>query len=335
MGALRRGEYRARLMQWQCAEEGGGAMLAELLSNGEIIVLPESHRPGGIPEHVIPHVVLLAPYNRALVGTDVLGCHERWLWGKLGGSPWQEVTLYDGKGKKFSLGIFGDIYVNAHAVTMLRQELLWQLAPPGEHEAVLSLLRDALRNDAVFALVEKTHDPDLWRELVEEDESLRWAYWGFRLALAWGAPEMIMHLRTWLRLARNAFDNSLRMPRLWAFLTGSPDDASLNDLLALGFREEHLRTLYAKETTPAAVKGPGGYLTQFWYHQNVSVGDEPPLTPRIWLYLTAALWEDLRGRRGLSVREMVFASWGFLDALDASSRMGRYGKTSLFPVPLP
>jgi len=310
-------------------------MLVELLRSGELISLPESHRPEGIPEQVVPHVVLLAPYNRALVGTDVLGCHERWLWGKLGGTSWQDVTLYDGKGKTLSLGILGEVHVPPHAATVLRRELLAQLTPPGEHERVLRLLREALRHDAVFAIAEKTQDPALWRELVEEDETLRLAYWGFRWALAWGAQEMVMHLRTWLRLARTAFDSSLRMPRLWTFLAGSPDEVSLGDLFALGFREEHLRTLNTDETSPAAVKGPGGYLTQFWYHLHVADHEESPMGLRLWLYLTSALWEDLRGRRGLSVREMVFASWGFLDALDAASRTGRYRKSSLFPVSLP
>ena len=309
-------------------------MLAELLRNGDMVLLPEKHRPEGIPAPIVPYVVLLAPYNRALVGTDVLGCHERWLWGKLGGDLWQDVTLYDDKSKTLSLGIFGDIRVNSQAVTLLRRELLSHLLPPGDHEAALRLLREALRHDAVASIVEKSQDPTLWGELVEEDETLRMAYWGFRLALAWGTSETIVHLRTWLRLARHSFDGSLRKPRLWAFL-GSPDEASLKDLMALGFREEPLHTLSSNEISPAAVKGPGGYLTQFWYHQGSPKDGVPPLGMRLWLYLTSALWDDLRGRKGLSVREMVFASWGFLDALDAAAHMGRYGKSSLSTVPSP
>lgn len=315
-------------------QKGVVAMLLELLMNGDVAALPESHRPQGLPEGVEPHVVLLAPYNRALVGTDVLGCHERWLWGKLGDRLWHDVTLYDGASKHLTLGLFGEVVVKPEAVTLLRRELLARLEPPGEHEVALHLLQEALRNDPAFVIAEKTQDAVLWRELVEEDGSLRLAYWGFRSALAWGEQDMIMRLRTWLRLARHSFDNSLRMPRLWVFLAGSPDGASVSDLLALGLREEHLRSLETNDANPAAVKGPGGYVTQFWHHQD-SGGADPRVPLRIWLYLTSALWDDLRGKRGLSVREMVFASWGFLDALDAASRMAKYGRASLSAVPLP
>jgi hypothetical protein len=43
------------------------------------------------------------------------------------------------------------------------------------------------------------------------------------------------------------------------------------------------------------------------------------------MYINMNLWEELRRKRKLSIREVVSAGWGFLDAVDAETMMGRYG----------
>lgn len=301
-------------------------MLFELLSTGEMVALPNEPMPGGLPEGVDPRVVLLAPYNRALVGTDVLGCYERWLWGKLGSSEWEEVALYDDLSKAVEVSLFGKVTMKEHLVTRLRHELLATLSPPGEHDVTALILRETLKEEENSVLATLCQDEESLQELVQEDEMLRTAYWGFRVALLWGGQDMLKRVKTWLRLARTSFDSALHRPRLWVFLTGEPDEASLNDLLSIGFRVEPLKALDSEDANPAVLKGPGGYIIQLWYEgMSRKENDRPAVPVRVWLYLTSELWNDLRGKRGLSIREMVFAAWGYLEALDAAARMSRYG----------
>jgi hypothetical protein len=301
----------------------------ELLTNGDVVRLPGEVSVMNLPERGRPHVVLLAQYNRVLVGTDQFESFERWLWGKPDGSEWEEISLYEGMSKKLHVPFLGDVHIKSSVVTLLRRELLNRLSPPGNHDAAAALVRDALQEDSTCVLAPLLKDEETFREMVEEDVILRAAYWGFRMGLLWGGPEMILRIKMWVRLARLSFDSALRFPRMWFFLTGQPDETSVTDLLGIGFSGEQLRSLDGEDGNPVLLKGPGGYLIQAWHNGLGRSGKEEHVPLRVWLYLTVSMWDDLRGKKGLSLREMVFAAWGFLEATDAWERMRIYGGTSL------
>jgi len=62
------------------------AVVFELMSKGNVARLPDDMEIDGLPKDMPSLVILLMPYNRALVGTEVFVFHEKWIWGKLGDS---------------------------------------------------------------------------------------------------------------------------------------------------------------------------------------------------------------------------------------------------------
>ncbi len=47
---------------------------------------------------------------------------------------------------------------------------------------------------------------------------------------------------------------------------------------------------------------------------------------RVWMYLTMSMWEELRRNKRMSIKEIVNAGWGYLDALEADQELSRYGR---------
>jgi hypothetical protein len=45
---------------------------------------------------------------------------------------------------------------------------------------------------------------------------------------------------------------------------------------------------------------------------------------RVWVFLPAFLWNELRERRKLSIRDLVISAWGYCDAAQAVAERARY-----------
>ena len=56
---------------------------------------------------------------------------------------------------------------------------------------------------------------------------------------------------------------------------------------------------------------------------------------RVWVFLPASLWNELRDRRKLSIRDLVISSLGYCDAVQAIAERSRYapGPWTLEPDP--
>jgi len=48
---------------------------------------------------------------------------------------------------------------------------------------------------------------------------------------------------------------------------------------------------------------------------------------RVWVFLPATFWNELRERRKLSIRDLVISVWGYCDAIHATAERGRYANS--------
>ena len=60
-------------------------------------------------------------------------------------------------------------------------------------------------------------------------------------------------------------------------------------------------------------------------------GTEKEPSFRVWMFLPAPLWNEMRERRKLSIREIVMASWGYLDGLEAERERDGYSPVVSLP----
>ena len=98
----------------------------------------------------------------------------------------------------------------------------------------------------------------------------------------------------------------------------------IRELVALGFPRERVRQLDLEDTNPCVLRSDRGYLIQFW---NSSL-EEPGLdgaSLRLLLFVPLTAWTDLRGKHGLSLKEMVHAAWGYADAYETWRSWRFYG----------
>ena len=151
---------------------------------------------------------------------------------------------------------------------------------------------------------------------------------------------MLQRIRTWLRLCPTAFDDSPSQPRQWFSLGGTFDAVVFGELEALGFSAHSLRRLDLEESNPAVIRGPDGTLLQVWLESSDARSGLSELSIRSWIFIPVSAWEDLRGRRGLSLREIGMACWGFLDAVEGEKVLAAWSgstnqKQSQTPKPKP
>lgn len=307
-------------------------MFYELFSDGTIARLPENTPiPEGLPPEVMPKVLLLAPFNRILVGHATFSGYDRWLWGKLHSAEWKEVQLYG----ESPLGLpmpWQTVRLDTKAVSFLRKMLLGQIQPPGNHTVALNMLRETQRHTPGFAIFEALEDNESLWEYVLGDPQLRAAYWGFRLASLWGGEKMAERICLWLKVAQPLYDASLARPRMWGFLSSSLDSASLEQIGILGFRKDQLKTLRNVQENPLALASSSGYLMQYVFEpKNYPEIPMASLPTSMLLYLPRKIWIQAREERRLSLREVFLSAWGFLDALDAEARFASY--MGRVPVP--
>ena len=76
--------------------------------------------------------MVLLPYNRYLLGCSPKGASERWVWGRPGDEP-RELFPYEDR--ELSLAVDGAAVtvLPPKLVTSLRDALLAQTEPPGDH----------------------------------------------------------------------------------------------------------------------------------------------------------------------------------------------------------
>ena len=103
---------------------------------------------------------------------------------------------------------------------------------------------------------------------------------------------------------------------------------------------QRLRRLDLEESNPAVIRGPDGTLLQVWLESSDARSGLSELSIRSWIFIPVSAWEDLRGRRGLSLREIGMACWGFLDAVEGEKVLAAWSgstnqKQSQTPKPKP
>lgn len=300
-------------------------MLFEYLSSGEIVSLPGNQMPAGLPSRNPKDIVVLLPFKRVLLGTCLFGSFEKWQWGKIGQPSWKEICLYDGHPISIPLPGSEEIRLSGETVTFLRSALARQMEPPGDPVSSIVVLEDALNALPSWRDEFGVRGRQL-SEALTVSSALRTAFWGIRFALLWGGREMLMRIRTWLRLCPSAFEDRGNPPKQWFSLGGTFETAVLEEIEGLGFTEHSLRRLDLEEANPAVIRGPEGVLLQVWLESSDPRSGLSELSIRSWISIPTAVWEDLRSRRNLSLREIGLACWGFLDAVEGERVLSTWNR---------
>lgn len=302
-------------------------MIFELMSNGSIVGLPQTALPEGIPEIPGPGVVLLLPYNRYLLGHSFMRNYERWIWGKPGSDP-QEVFLYEDTPLPLQLDDSTRVVLPASVTSDIRTQLIAQMQPPGEHLPTILLLRGVLKDHHAFRDDLVIQDEAAFMQYTEKDLLLNRAYWSVRFALFRGEFEAIARAKTWLKTAGELFDTGVNSPKIWFSLMPLPGSRELTELEALSFSVDDLQRMVSQSAMPVVLFSKAGYLVLSDF------GGSGSASFRVWLFLPAPLWNELRERRKLSIRDLVLSAWGYCDALQAVTERSRYTPDCANCVPM-
>ena len=297
-------------------------MIFELMSNGSIAGLPQTALPKGIPDIPGPRTVLLLPYNRYLLGHSFMRNYERWIWGKPGTDP-QEVFLYENGPQSLVLNEATCVTIPAGVVSEIRSALFSQMQPPGEHLPTVLILRGVLKDHPVFKDDILVQNEPAFLHCIDKDNVLSMTYWSVRFALFRGEFEAIARIKTWLRTASNLFDSheSTQLghtPKVWFSLTPLPSGKELSELEALSFSVDDLQRMVSQSALPVVLFSKAGYLVLSDF------GSAGGSAFRVWVFLPAFLWNELRERRKLSIRDLVITAWGYCDAVQATIERCRY-----------
>ena len=119
------------------------------------------------------------------------------------------------------------IHLSGETVSRLKEELLSQTAPPGEHLSTAIILRSFMKDRAVFAEGVPFQDEEIFARCMEEDEVLLKAYWAVRLALAHGEFDAAARLKLWLKAGPGLFEGQDPRPRVWFSLQDFPCEADI------------------------------------------------------------------------------------------------------------
>ena len=148
-------------------------------------------------------------------------------------------------------------------------------------------------------------------------------YWSVRFALFRGEFETIARIKTWLRTASDLFDSQEptfngHVPKVWFSLTPLPGSKELSELEALSFSLDDLQRMVSQSAFPVVLFSKAGYLVLSDF------GVAGGAAFRVWVFLPASLWNELRERRKLSIRDLVISAWGYCDAVQAAAERARY-----------
>lgn len=294
-------------------------MIFELMSRGDMARLPEKMPVDGLDLDGSHKVILLLPYNRYLLGTAVMKNYDRWTLEKFGGDESEEIFLYEGKPKTLSLGDMETVTLSEEVVSQLKSSLYKQMLPPGEHLPAALILRGILGEDHFLVYGDFYQNEDWVIEALERDYVARAAYWAVRLALFRNDYDSVSRVKTWMKSASDVFDEASQPPRIWFSLTDLPGKEQMDEMEALSFTLDDLQRMSYQGTRPVVLYGKAGYLLLSDYG-----GEGPESAFRIWLYLPVECWNEMRERRKLSIREVVMATWGYVDGREAEKERLRY-----------
>ena len=174
----------------------------------------------------------------------------------------EAVRLGAPRDRELSLAVDGAVVavLSSKLVTGLRDALLAQTEPPGDHLSAVLILRGLMRENAAFADGVPFRDERAFSRFLEEDELLRKGYWALRFALARGEFDIVVRLRAWLRAGPKLSDPDAPA-RVWFSILDLPGEKDLAELEALSFSREDLQHMVSQDTVPLLLFNPGsGYL---------------------------------------------------------------------------
>lgn len=285
-------------------------MIFELMSRGNITELPSEGARS---------VTLLMPHGRVLKGTIADGT-EFWSISKQSDeNSGEEIFLYDGQPKTFNLDQGRKVTISSEVVAQLRAALFSQTDPPGEHSIAATVVRSITSDVGILNDNSFVFDEESAIEKLRRNKEAAAAYWGIRFALSRGEHDVVSRIKLWYRIAP---DTAFTEPsiKVWFSLTQMPDGDMLSDIIELGFSREDVQRVAAQGTSPVVLYSRGGYLLLASYGD----GGNIPLF-REWAYFPPNIWNELRERRRVTLRELLLLAWGANDARNALEQSAIYG----------
>ena len=289
-------------------------MIFELMSRGTIAELPEGF--GIVDDYEPEDVILLLPYNRYLRGKMQNG-YETWKLCKNGNAEQEEIFLYDGEARTVGLDCEHQVTISQEVVEKLKNSLLVSVPPPGEHFQSAALLKGVLEPeitdnesfifDEVYAMTQ-----------LDKKIEAKAAYWAVRFALSRGEYDTVSRIKLWYRIAPKIAFSEPKVV-VWFSLTQTPDAEVVALMVSLGFSEENINRVAAQTVSPVVLFSKNGYLLYASYGD----GHRTPIF-REWVYYPISVWNDLRERQRITLRELLAAAWGANEARQALRVSSRY-----------
>jgi len=260
--------------------------------------------------------------------------YERWIWGKPGADP-QEAFLYENGTQTLVVDKVTRVVIPANVVLEIRNALLSQMLPPGEHLPTVLILRGTFKDHPAFKDDVLVQNEPFFLQSIDKDHVSTMTYWAVRFALFRGEFETIARVKTWLRTASDLFDlhepahngaalngatPNGQVPKVWFSLTPLPGSKELSELEALSFSVDDLQRMVSQSALPVVLFSKAGYLVLSDF------GGAGGSAFRVWVFLPAFLWNELRERRKLSIRDLVISAWGYCDAVQAMAERSRYAQ---------
>ena len=277
------------------------------MSNGSLAELP--------PDNLPDSIMLLLPHNKYLLGTS----SDRWIYGRPGTVP-QNVYLYDNEGLSLMNDGAQPTILPAQTVNDLRRKLFMHADPPGRHASTVLMLRTMMHNHPVFCSDSAEFlDEKIFSQFMENDETLRKAYWTLRFALSRGEGEVQKRLKAWLKAGPEVFADPKYCSKVWLSLQDLPDKSALDELAELSFSKSEMKRLSAQMISPMVLYNPvSGWLILGRFGRGAEI------IFSCWIFINHELWQELRERRKLSIDTIIHAVWGEQDTRQAINERAKY-----------
>jgi len=291
-------------------------MIFELMSRGNIAELPEGSVT--VNEHEPEDVILLLPYNRYLWGKIQSG-YESWKLCKIGNKEQEEIFLYEGEARTLNFNSDHQVTISQKVVEKLKSALFMSVPPPGEHfrsAAILKWILEPEITDNESFIFDETYAMAQLDKRIEAKA----AYWAVRFAVSREEYDTVSRIKLWYRIApRIAFSE----PKfhVWFSLVPMPDAEAVALMVSLGFSEENIGRVAAQTVSPVVLFSKNGYLLFASYGD----GQKTPIF-REWVYFPTYIWNELRERKRITLRELLAIAWGANEARQAIRISSRYVK---------
>ena len=285
------------------------------MSNGSLAELPPDNLPDSITLPDDASVMLLLPHNKYLLGTS----SDRWIYGRPGTVP-QNVYLYDDEGLSLMNDGAQPTILPAQTVNDLRRKLLMNANPPGRHASTVLMLRTMMHNHPVFCSDSAEFlDERIFSQFMENDETLRKAYWTLRFALSRGEGEVQKRLKAWLKAGPEVFADPKYCSKVWLSLQDLPDKSALDELAELSFSKSEMKRLSAQMISPMVLYNPvSGWLILGRFGRGAEI------IFSCWIFINHELWHELRESRKLPIQDIIHAVWGEQDTRQAINERAKY-----------